>query len=151
MPSDSLPILEGTFRRECRSLAQYLSEGWPWSESQQRPAQELVQTIQADERRWAEQLAELIERRGGVPRPGNYPTEFTDTHFLALEFMLGRLERALSRTLLELKQDLDRLNDDAEVKELLERMIERKRGQIEAITKLRAAGASQTGVAHQQQ
>ena len=144
MPSDALPILERVFRRECSSLAQYLAKGSPWSESQNRPAQDLVQTIQADEQRWAQQLAELIEQRGGVPRPDNYPTEFTDTHFLDLEFMLSRLEESLGRTLVQLQEDVERLDDDGEAKELLERMVERKRGQAEAIAKLRAS-SNQSG------
>lgn len=133
---DTLPILDRLFRRECTSLAQYLGESWPWTHRDDAAAQELVRSIMADERRWAEQLASLIDERGGVARTGNYPTQFTDTHFLALDFMLRRLADSLGDSLPSLHRDTADARDDSLLESLLAQMIERKRGQIDALGRL---------------
>ena len=136
--TNSLPILERTFRRECRSLTQYVGESWPWTHRSDREAQELVHSIMADERRWAEQLAALIAERGGVPRMGSYPVEFTNSnlHYVALDYMLRRLAEYLEHNIAALRADLAGATGDPALQTLLGQMIERKGGQIEALRKL---------------
>jgi hypothetical protein len=136
--TNRLSILERAFRRECRSLTQYLGESWPWTHRSDREAQELVHAIMADERRWAEQLASLITERGGVPRMGSYPLEFTNSnlHFLALDYMLRRLADFLERELATLRADLAASRDDPSLQSALSQIIERKGGQIAALRKL---------------
>jgi hypothetical protein len=136
--TNSLPILERTFRRECRSLTQYVGESWPWTHRSDREAQELVHSIMADERRWAEQLAALITDRGGVPRMGSYPLEFTNSnlHYVALDYMLHRLAEYLEHNIAALRADVGATSDDPALQTLLGQMIERKGGQIEALRKL---------------
>ena len=136
--TNSLPILERVFRRQCRSLAQYASESWPWTHRSDREARELVHSIMADERRWAEQLAALIAQRGGVPRMGSYPVEFTNSnlHYVALDYMLRRLAEYLEHNIAALRADLATASNDAALRSILEPMIERKGGQVEALRKL---------------
>ncbi|MBI3464469.1 MAG: ferritin-like domain-containing protein [Planctomycetes bacterium] len=143
MIGNELAILQRAFHRECRSLAQYLGECWPWTHRGDREAQELVRSIIADERRWAEQLAELIDQRGGVPVPGTYPAEFTNCnlHFLALDHLLGRLAEFIERGVPALERDLAATSDDPPARKLLAQMLERKRGQVTALRKLAATGA----------
>jgi hypothetical protein len=139
MTTDSLPILEQAFRRECRSLAQYLGESWPWTRRKHGAAQDLLRAIIDDERRWAARLADLIEQAGGVPAPGNYPTEFTELHYLALGFMLDRLVRFIDAAVVRLERDRAAGIDNPAARALFEEMIERKRGQSEALHRLAAA------------
>ncbi len=139
--SNQLPILERIFRRECRSLTQYLGESWLWTHSADREAEELVRSILTDERRWAERLAELIYERGGIPRPGVYPTEFTNSnlHFLSLDSVLRRLADAVADSVAALRDDLNSVAGDPVLRPLIEQMIERKGGQIDALKKLAAS------------
>lgn len=136
--TNSLPILERVFRCECRSLTQYVGESWPWTHRGDHEAQELVQSIMADERRWAERLASLITERGGVPRMGSYAMEFTNSnlHYVALDYMLRRLAEYLEHNIAALRADVGATSDDPALQTLLGQMIERKGGQIEALRKL---------------
>ena len=61
----------------------------------------------SDERRWAQQLAALITERGGVPRMGSYPLEFTNSnlHYVALDYMLRRLADYLENNMAALRAD----------------------------------------------
>ena len=136
--TNSLSILERNFRRECRSLTQYVGESWPWTHRGDREAQELVHSIMADERRWAEQLAALVTERGGVPRMGSYPLQFTNSnlHYVALDYMLRRLADYLEHEIADLRADLSAATGDPALQTLMRQMIERKGGQIEALRKL---------------
>jgi hypothetical protein len=148
MTADRLPILERVFHRQCCSLAQYVGDSWPWTHSADLQAEELVRSIMADERRWAQQLAELIDARGGVPRPGSYPAEFTDhnLHYLALDFMLLKLAEWIQREVAALEPDRTAVADDPAIHCLLEQMIERKRGQVEALRRFAKATAPVSAV-----
>ena len=138
MTGNQLAILQRAFHRECRSLAQYLDECWPWTDRGGRAAQELARSIIADERRWAEQLAELIESRGGVPVPGAYPLQFTNwnLHFLALDHLLRRLADSIEKDLPTVERDWAAAADDPPIRRVLGQMLERKRGQVESLRKL---------------
>ena len=139
--TNSFPTLEKLFRQECRSLAQYVGESWPWTHRGDREAQELLQSIMADERRWAAQLDRLIRDRGGMPRMGSYPVEFTTSnlHYVSLDYMLRRLADGLEHTIEKLKTDLAAASDDPPFRSLIEQMLERKGGQVEALRKLAAS------------
>jgi hypothetical protein len=134
----SLPILQRLFRQECRSFAQYIGESWPWMQSADCAAQDLVRSILADERRWAGQIADLIIARRGQPTMGNYPDAFihSSLHYLAMDYLLQRLADYLQPTVATLRLELIAVSDDTPVRQLIEQMIERKSGQIEAIRKL---------------
>jgi hypothetical protein len=136
--SNQLLILERIFHRECRSLTQYLAESWLWTHSADREAEELVRSILADERRWAERLADLIYERGGLPRPGVYPLDFTNSnlHFLSLDSVLQRLADAVAGSVAVLRDELNSVAGDPTMRPLVEQMIERKGGQVDALRKL---------------
>ena len=134
--TNRLAILERVFHRETRSLGQYLAESWPWTHRADREAEDLVHSILADERRWAQRLVEMINSQGGVSRTANYDEDYTDTNYLALDFMLNRLADHLQHSVAALRSDLAAAYDDAELRTLLEQMIERKGGQVEALRKL---------------
>ncbi len=145
--TNSLPILERLFHHECRSLAQYVGESWPWEHRGDSEAHELARSIMADERRWAEQLAELITQRGGVPRMGSYPAAFTHSnlHFLALDFLLDRLADFIAQAIVALRADLSATANDSSLNTPVGQMIERKSGQVEALRKLAARLGQELG------
>ena len=135
---NNMPILERLFQQECRSLAQYIGETWPWVEGADRPAQDLLGSILADERRWAGQLSEIIIARGGQPFMGSYPDSFihSNLHFVGMNYLMQRLGDYLEPVIARLRADLKTVADDEPVRLLIEQMIERKVGQVQAIRKL---------------
>lgn len=122
-------------------MTQYVGDSWPWTHRGDREAQELVNSIMADERRWAERLATMIIERGGVPRMGSYPLEFTNSnlHYLALDYILRRLAEYLEHNIAAQRVDLSAAAGDPALQVLLGQLIERKGGQIEALRKLATA------------
>lgn len=136
--TQTLGILERLFRQECRSLTQYTNETSPWVHRGDGEAQSLLQSIISDERRWAEQLAEMIIARGGQPIMGSYPDEFvhSNLHFVALDYLLTRVAEYLERVIANLKSALSALGEDSAARLLVGQMIERKTGQVQAIGKL---------------
>jgi hypothetical protein len=136
--TNSLPILERLFHHECRSFAQYIGEAWPWVKGADRPAQDLLGSILADERRWAGQLADIIAARRGQPFAGNYPDSFihSNLHFVGMDYLMQRLADYLEPVIATLRSELKSVADDEPVRALIEQMIERKVGQVQAIRKL---------------
>lgn len=139
MAVKSLKVAERVFQRETASLPQYLNDAWPWvdpTDPLDIEAAELVRSIINEENEWIERLARLIESRGGVPLTGSYPAEFTDTHYLALEFLLKRLIAYQRWNMEQLEADLEAAADDPELRNILSHMLERKREQTHALEEL---------------
>jgi bacterioferritin (cytochrome b1) len=137
---NSLPILVQQFRMECRSLAQFIGESWPWTHRADKEAQELWRSIMTDERRWAEQLANIIAERGGEPTMGAYPDEFVNSnlHYLALDYLLDLLAKYVERVIESLRRNSTAVANDPLVHSLFAQMIERKQGHVQALRKLGA-------------
>ncbi|GEM_PF-1299342 len=141
MAVTSLKVAERAFRRETASLPQYLNDAWPWvdpTDPLDVEASELVRSIINEENEWIERLAAYIEQRGGVPLTGSYPADFTDTHYLALEFLLRRLIAYQKWNMEQLEADLEAAADEPELRNLLAHMLERKREQTAALERLLA-------------
>jgi hypothetical protein len=138
--TNNLPVLERLFSRECRSFAQYMGETWPWGEERNRSAHDLLQSILADERRWATQLSEIITDRGGQPLVDNYPDVFiqSNLHYVAMDYLMQRLADYLEAEIAELRKEAESVAGDAPVQALIAQMIERKTGQVAALRKLSA-------------
>jgi len=133
MADNTLRVLERVFSRDAASLPHYLLDARPWvdqSDPLDREAYELVTRIAAEEDRWLEKLAELIEARGGVPIPAPYPTHYTDTHYLAVDALVPRLVQHQQANIEQLQQDLDAVSEDAEARNLLAHMLEEKQKQL---------------------
>ena len=141
---NSVSILQRVFERETASLAQYLVQITPWAGPEQSAAKELVERIAAEERQWCERLAELIDRRDGVPLPGSFPSSYSSLHYVAISAVLPRLCDYLRRNIEELKRDIDQAGGDREAQELLKQMLARKEAQLreaeQLVPRLRKAG-----------
>ncbi len=139
MATKVLRVLERVFGRDAASLPHYLLDAHPWidrTDPLDQQAYELVQQIAAAEDRWLERLAELIEQRGGIPIAAPYPTEYTDTHYLAVDALVPRLVAHQEQNIARLKEDLAEVADDPEARNLLAAMLEEKEKQLEALRAL---------------
>jgi hypothetical protein len=85
---ETVPVLNRLFSMLCRSLPAYLADArigsWPDRES----IGQAIVRLAADQRMYAERLAEAITERGGRPTPGGFPTEFAAKNDLSLAFLL---------------------------------------------------------------
>lgn len=72
-----------------RSLLQYAAESWLWS-AQGSDAPDAV-VLASDQQSFVARLADLLDRRGAVVDLGAYPTEYTDLHYVAFDYLLRQI------------------------------------------------------------
>ena len=93
-----------------RSLLQYTAECYPWTDDATGgPELTAIRQMQSEQNRQISQIAELLNERSWVIDFGVYPTEFTDLHYVGLDFLLRQLVTDEAR----LMQQLDGLARDA--------------------------------------
>jgi hypothetical protein len=122
-----------------RSLPQYLHEADPWTRYGQQQAAERLAQIIADQQRDCGRLAELILDRGGQLETGEFPMEFTDLHFLSLDFLLKELVRHQRQDIARIQRCVDQLKHDSQARELGEEILGSERAHLETLEELDAA------------
>ena len=74
-----------------RCLLQYVEECWPWSGQGQSGERLAVQGLAREQQHFVGGLVDLLSSRGWPIDFGNYPTDFTDLHYVGLDYLLGRI------------------------------------------------------------
>ncbi len=74
-----------------RSLLQYVGESWPWADADKGEAHRKVQDLVQRQKRQIRQLVELLYEGEWTIDFGSYPTEYTDLHYVALDFLLDQM------------------------------------------------------------
>jgi len=126
----SVAVLQRVLERQTASLAQYLAQSWPWVRPDQQRIKEFIQRVAEEERQASERLAELIDRRDGVPVPGTFPDDYSELHYVSADVALARLCEYLRDSIKELERDLEQLADDSEAAELIKEILKQKRSQL---------------------
>lgn len=95
-----------------RSLLQYAGESWPWTSADEVGERAAVEKMVAEQRETVLQLAELLNERAHRITYGQYPSEYTSLHYVALDYLLDQLAsqqqslaEELSATAADLKSD----------------------------------------------
>jgi hypothetical protein len=76
-----------------RSLLQYVGESWPWTSEDEADVRIAVETMVAEQRDTVLQLAGLLDDRAHRIIYGQYPSEYTSLHYVALDYLLEQLAR----------------------------------------------------------
>ena len=74
-----------------RSLLQYVGESWPWTAAGEEEARETFESLVERQQQFVGRITELLDDRTWPIDFGIYPPEYTDLHFLSLEFLLTQL------------------------------------------------------------
>lgn len=121
-----------------RSLLQYVGESWPWTGPGAgdlgAPLVPLVERQKAHVRR----LAELLDARRWPVDAGIYPAEYTDLHYLSLDYLLGLLVQSETAVLRQIEETLRRCEADEEARSLLQDAAADQRDIIERLKQLSA-------------
>jgi hypothetical protein len=132
-------VLQNIFRREGRSLLQYVSEAFPWVTQEETEALARLQVLVEDEQ---QALAELMryfrKRRIAPPHLGPYPMTFTNMNYISLDHLLPVLTEYEQRSIVQLEQDLGRLSD-VEARERVQRILAVKRRHLETLSDMAKA------------
>lgn len=137
----ALELLNELLHVEYRSFPMYLMEACPWTHEGDQKAAEALDNIVADQKLMAQRIAEFILDSGGRVEPGEYPTEFTDTHFLSLDFLLKELLRYQRQDVAAIERIAAQLSDVRAARELAEETLGMERAHLEAVDALLAQPA----------
>jgi hypothetical protein len=85
----SKTVLQDLFRRESRSLLQYVSESFPWITPEEQHALASLQAMVREERDSLAGLAGFLTRNHVFPLPlGPYPMTFTNINYMSLDHLV---------------------------------------------------------------
>ena len=122
-----------------RSLLQYVEACSPWSgdETQGNPLDELVIAQKDDTAR----LTDLLIRRRWNIDFGSFPTEYSDLHFVALDYLLLQLIVNQEALISDIEQTQKASAGDSSALELLSEILSSERG---ILTKLQSLSKSRS-------
>jgi hypothetical protein len=127
-----------------RSLLQYVGECWPWTDSAEEEIHHTIDRLVSRQKREIGRLGVLLSHRERVVDFGTYPTEYTDLHFLSLDYLLGELVAGENDLVRDLERAVDDHADDPEAAELLRSVLQVERDAAAELTELAKSRAAAT-------
>jgi bacterioferritin (cytochrome b1) len=85
---DSIAALNVVLSTVLKSFPQYLRWSRPWVPPGHEQILNTLERIVVEQDAIADRVYEAIDELGGLPDTGDFPMEFTDTHDLAIDYML---------------------------------------------------------------
>ena len=128
-----------------RSLVQYVGECWPWTRVEAEDERRTIDEIVERQQRQIAALADLIMGRGTIAEFGTFPTEFTDLHYVALDYLLDQLIADERSLVAAIESAAGACSDDAEAADLLKQLLAEEQenaATLEKLATLRAAGSA---------
>lgn len=110
-----------------RSLLQYSMEAWPWSDSSSESAKKTLKQLAARQSDRAAELVELLAARHWTIDFGTYPTEYTDLHYVSLNYFLMLLVENENALIAEIDGALSRCRDDHQAVHFLTALLQDQR------------------------
>ena len=135
-PSEAIQALNRLLRTLCRSLPMYLADAKPWVRSEDAKLQAAMCHLVSDQQMYAKRLAEAIERRGGRPDPGRFPTEFTAKNDLSLEFLLIEVIDYQDQDVAVIKHHAAQLTAAPALHALAEEILGNARGHLDVLVEM---------------
>jgi len=128
-----------------RSLPMYLTEAVPWTHNGDERATAAVDDIVTSHHAIVVRLADEIQNRNGVVDPGDYPAEYTDLHFLSLDYLLIEILASLDINIQAIQECARQLEDDRVGKALAEESLGTARGHRQTIDELLQSATHRVG------
>lgn len=143
MPA-TLDVLNELLRTQYRSLPMFLSGTDPYARSSDQRAEIVLANIVADQKAMVQRLGEAILDRGGQVDGGNFPIEYAELHFLALDYLLKELVTRQKDDVAAIESCVARLTGDRAARMLAEEVLGQERAHLETLESLLEAdpGAS---------
>ena len=124
-----------------RSLPMFLTQAPPWTKPGDEQALATLANIVADQQRDCARLSEHIQALYGRVELGEFPMEFTNLHFLSLDYLLGELVRHQRRDVALIEQLAGQLQGDVVARTLAEEILGSERAHLEQLEQLATRSA----------
>lgn len=132
-------LLNGMLVSLGRSLLQYTSECWPWVGVTETETQSVIDHLAGLQRQEVAAIAELLDERDWPVDFGTYPTDYTDLHFVALDFLLTRMIAGEQSLVADLEEAAHTSVDDPQAAQVLHEVLTTERKILERIQAVAAA------------
>lgn len=131
-------VLNRVFAILNRSFAMYLSDADPWTSEAdiEAKASNALSNIVADQRESCRRIAEMLYERREEVEQGEYPMDFTDCHFLSLDFLLTKLIDEERGMIAHIERLVPLFGNDRAARELVEETLGSERAHLEALESL---------------
>lgn len=128
--------------RVFRSLLQYTAECWPWASVEESGERQIIADMGQSQLGYIHGLVDLLVERGWPVDFGTYPTEYTDLHYIGLDFLLGELIGDEDKLIAELVRGEVDLAGDPAAESLVNAILTAERGHAARLRELSAARKS---------
>jgi hypothetical protein len=137
-------VLEQLLIDVARSLLQYVGECWAWSSTDAKSSestQSKIESLVKLQGRSVERLATLLAARVERVDFGAFPTEYTDLHYCALDYLLLQLQGNTSELIRSIESAIAAYRTDAVATPVLEAVAADHRKILDELKNLRVAKA----------
>lgn len=123
-----------------RSLLQYMGECWPWTDPRHQAVRERFDRLISRQEANIASLVEQLIRRGWHVDFGVFPTEFTDLHYVALDFLLTQAIKNQQAAVAEVQAGLAACAGDPEAFAHLQHIAAVERDNLDELKAMAASG-----------
>jgi hypothetical protein len=141
-PPDTTDVLNRVLAILQRSFPQYMRYARPYIPPGRENVMEAIDQIVAGEDQLAQRVSQSIFDSGGLPDPGEFPIEFTDTHDLAIDFLIDEAIDCQKQDIAELERCAEALRSAPAAQSLAAEALGMAKGHLQSLEDLQAkAGA----------
>ncbi len=134
--TDSIAALNRVLGVVLRSFPQYLRWSRPWVPPGHERELEALERIVTEQEAFAERVFDAIDRLGGLPDTGEFPMEFTDTHDLAIDYMMREAVGYARQDVAELESVAAMPNLSPEIELLVKEVLSATKRQLASLEAL---------------
>jgi hypothetical protein len=121
-----------------KSFPQYLRWGRPYTPPGREHLMQTIEDVALAQDGLADRVSVLVDESGGLPDDGEFPMEFTDTHDLAIDFLIDEAIGYQKQDVTELAQLVDDLKSAPAAQSLASEALGLAKGHQELLEKLGA-------------
>lgn len=121
-----------------RNLLQYAGECWVWASAARGRERDVLDKIVTDQSHAVAALSDLLLSRHHSIDFGTYPTEFTDLHYVSLDFLHGQLVAEQTRLVQDLEAIEAAVAADPQAVALLSEIVIVARGHLQQLREVTA-------------
>jgi hypothetical protein len=141
---DSIEILNRVLVLLQKSFPQYLQYARPYIPPGREAVSKTIDDIVTCQNRLAESIAQFVFESGGLPDPGRFPIEFTDTHDLAIDFLIREAIGYQKEDIATLQECVERLRLAPAAQALASEALGMAKGHLESLEELPVSPGSTT-------
>jgi hypothetical protein len=119
-----------------KSFPQYLQYARPYIPAGRETVSEIINDIVTGQNGLAERIANFISESGGLPDPGRFPIEFTDTHDLDIDFLVREATCYQKEDIANLEECVEQLRLAPAAQSLAAEALGMAKGHLESLEEL---------------